>query len=79
MLETNKLQSYDSLSLKEDAEALVHRRLVLHSVGLTFLQRLNGAELTGESLKQSLSNVERLEHPLEDRPQLPVDFNLKNK
>lgn len=54
------------LSFEEDAETLVHGGLVLSSVGLAFLNRLDGAELTREPLKQSLLHMERLEHPLVD-------------
>ena len=67
------------LSFEENAEALVHRRLVLGSVGLAFLQRLDGAELSCEPLEQGLLNMERLEHSFVDRPQLPVDLNLRER
>lgn len=64
------------LSFEENAEALVHRGLVLSSVRLALLQSLNGAELSREPLKQSLRHMEGFKHPLVDRSQLSVDLNL---
>lgn len=68
---------WNILSLEEDAEAFIHRGLVLCSVGLAFLQGLDGAELSCEPLKQGLLHMERLKHPLVDRPQLPVNLDLR--
>lgn len=66
----------DVLSFEENAEALIHRGLILSSVGLTLLQRLNGAKLPRQSLKQGFPDMEGLKHPLVDWSQLPVDLNL---
>lgn len=67
------------LSFEENAEAFIHRRLVLSSVDLAFLQRLDGAELSREPPKQGLSHVEGLKHSLVKRPQLPVDLDLRTE
>lgn len=67
------------LSFEEDAEVFVHRSLVLGSIDLAFLQRLDGAELPREPLKQGLPHVEGLEHSLVKRPQLPVNLDLRTE
>lgn len=57
----------------------VHRRLVLGSIDLAFLQHLYGAELPREPLKQGLPHVEGLKHSLVKRPQLPVNLDLRTE
>lgn len=66
----------DVLSLDENAEALVHRGLVLSSVGLTLPQRLHVAKRPRQSLEQSFSHMQGLEHLPVDCPQVLVDLNL---
>ncbi|KAF3840268.1 hypothetical protein F7725_018985 [Dissostichus mawsoni] len=61
---------------KENAEAFVHRGLVLCSVGLALLQSLDGAELSCEPLEQSLLHMQRLKHPLVERPKLPQEEQM---
>lgn len=63
---SHRVKQTHILSFEENAEALVHRRLVLGSVSLAFLQRLDGAELSCEPLEQGLLNMERLEHSFVD-------------
>lgn len=57
---------WDLLSFEEHAKAFVHRGFVLSSIDLAFLQRLDGAELSCEPLKQVLLNMEGFKHPLVD-------------
>lgn len=56
----------DLLSFEKNAEAFIHRGLILSSIGLALFQCLYGAELSCESLKQGLLDMEGLEHPFVD-------------